>query len=109
LYSHPAVEAITWWDFSDHSSWRAAPCGLVRADMTPKPLYERLLERVRNEWSTDVQTTSDARGQVHLRCTFGQYRVKATSAGGEPLTGSFDCGRKGARTIEVTLLPVDGQ
>ena len=41
LFSHPAVEAITWWDFSDYRSWQGAPSGLVREDMTPKPLYDR--------------------------------------------------------------------
>jgi GH35 family endo-1,4-beta-xylanase len=105
LYSHPAVEAITWWDFSDYHGWQGAPCGLVRADMGPKLLYERLLERVQNEWSTDVQVISDGRGQAHARCTFGRYRVDATSAGGARLSGSFDCERRGARTIEVTLQP----
>ena len=38
LFSHPAVEAITWWDFSDLQSWVGAPAGLLRKDMSPKPL-----------------------------------------------------------------------
>jgi GH35 family endo-1,4-beta-xylanase len=109
LYSHPAVEAITWWDLSDYYGWQGAPCGLIRADMAPKPLYNRLLQRVKQEWSTDLQTWSDGQGRMRLRCTFGQYRVEATSAGGAPLTGSFDLCRKGTRTIEVTLQPPDEQ
>ena len=46
LLAHPAVEAITWWDFPD-GCWLNAPSGLVRKDMTPKPAYERLLKLVR--------------------------------------------------------------
>ena len=36
LFSHPAVAAITWWDFSDFQAWKNAPAGLVRKDMTPQ-------------------------------------------------------------------------
>ena len=42
LFSHPAVEAITWWDFSDRQAWQHAPAGLLRSDMTPKPAYDEL-------------------------------------------------------------------
>lgn len=42
LFDHPAVEAITWWDLVD-GAWLGAPAGLLRADLTPKPAYERLL------------------------------------------------------------------
>ncbi|HCO97007.1 MAG TPA: hypothetical protein DIU00_24220, partial [Phycisphaerales bacterium] len=42
LFSHPAVEAITWWDFTDQNAWQRAPAGLVREDMTPKPAYNEL-------------------------------------------------------------------
>jgi hypothetical protein len=105
LYSHPAVEAITWWDFSDYHAWQGAPCGLIRADMSPKPLYERLLQRVHKDWSTDLQATSDPRGHLRARCTFGHYQVEATSATGASLAGSFELCRKGARTLEVTLQP----
>jgi GH35 family endo-1,4-beta-xylanase len=104
LYSHPAVEAITWWDFPD-GCWQGAPSGLVRADMTPKPLYERLLNKVRGEWSTDLQAASDLTGTLRARCTFGRYRVESTSPGGAPLSGSFDLSREGARTIDVALTP----
>ena len=99
LYSHPAVEAITWWDFSDYASWQSAPSGLVRADMTPKPLYERLRQLVQEEWRTDVRTTSDENGVARVRCTFGEHRVEAAST----LSGTFDLCRKGQRSIEVQL------
>ena len=101
LFSHPAVEAITWWDLSDHASWQGAPSGLVGADMTPKPLYERLQQLVGEEWSTDARVTSDEDGRAHLRCTYGHYRVEA----GRGLVGSFYLSPNGARSIEVTLRP----
>jgi endo-1,4-beta-xylanase len=105
LYSHPAVEAITWWDLSDHRCWQGAPAGMLRADMTPKPLYERLYERIHGEWSTDLHATADRAGQIRARCTFGHYRVQATSVKGAPLAGAFDLHQTGPRTIEVKLQP----
>jgi GH35 family endo-1,4-beta-xylanase len=27
LFAHPAVQAITWWDFSDNGAWQGAPAG----------------------------------------------------------------------------------
>jgi GH35 family endo-1,4-beta-xylanase len=52
LFSHPAVQAITWWDFSDRGAWQRAPAGFVRADMSPKPAYERLQMLVKDRWWT---------------------------------------------------------
>ena len=39
LFSHPSVEGITWWDFSDQGAWMKAPAGLLRKDMSPRPAY----------------------------------------------------------------------
>ena len=47
IFSHPAVEAITWWDFSDRGAWQRAPAGFLRDDLSPKPAYERLQQPVK--------------------------------------------------------------
>lgn len=49
LLAHPLVEAITWWDFSDAGAWQGAPAGLLRKDMSPKPLYHWLMDNVRSK------------------------------------------------------------
>lgn len=100
LFSHPAVDAVTWWDFADYFSWQGAPAGLLRANMTPKPLYERLHHLVKEEWSTDVHATSGENGQVHLRGFLGWYQVEAAP----DLTGEFELERTGGH-IEVKLRP----
>ena len=46
LFSHPAVEAITWWDFQDND-WRAAPAGLVTEEVHRKPAYHALRKLIR--------------------------------------------------------------
>ncbi len=76
LFSHPAVEAITWWDFADARAWQGAPAGLLRADLTPKPAYERLRKLLREQWWTPKQTlTTDAQGVARFRGFLGTYRV----------------------------------
>ncbi|MEZ6118507.1 MAG: endo-1,4-beta-xylanase [Pirellulaceae bacterium] len=76
LFSHPSVEAITWWDFSDAHAWQGAPAGLLRKDLTRKPAYETLKRLVRQRWWTPEQTVVvDANGQVTLRGFLGEYQV----------------------------------
>jgi endo-1,4-beta-xylanase len=79
LYSHPAVGAITWWDFFD-GCWLGAPSGLLRADMSPKPAYERLRALIRGEWSYGEHALiTDLAGTLSFRGPPGEYRV--TGAG----------------------------
>ncbi|NPV46788.1 MAG: hypothetical protein HPY69_07510 [Armatimonadetes bacterium] len=81
LFSHRAVQAITWWDFSDAAAWQGAPAGMVRKDMSPKPVYTELLRLVRGEWWTDEALTTDSRGRVRLRAFLGDYRITVRHKG----------------------------
>jgi endo-1,4-beta-xylanase len=73
LFGHPAVDAIVWWDFAD-GAWLNAPSGLVRADGSPKPAWERLRGVIRGEWWTPPTTlTTDGGGRVAWRATHGEY------------------------------------
>ncbi len=84
LFSHPAIAGITWWDFSDRHAWMGAPSGLIRADMSPKPAYEALMNLVKKEWWTPEQKlTTNAAGQVKFHGFLGDYAVKAGGAAGE--------------------------
>ena len=83
LFSHPAVQAITWWDFSDRGAWMGAPAGLIRADMTPKPAYEALMKKIKGEWWTaEVKATTDAAGKITFRGFLGQYKLDADKMSG---------------------------
>lgn len=76
LFSHPAVEAITWWDLADAHAWQGAPAGLLRDDFSPKPAYDRLRHLIREQWWTPPQTlTTDATGAARFRGFLGTYRV----------------------------------
>jgi hypothetical protein len=103
LFSHPSVEAITWWDFSDNGSWQGAPSGLVRADMTPKPLYDRLMEMFHQRWSTDAKVATDASGVATARCFFGEHRVEGKTESGRKFTAQFTVSRRGGRKFTVRV------
>ena len=75
LFSHPAVEAITWWDFSDYHAWQAAPAGFLRDDMSPKPVYDALLSLIKGQWWTRTSVRTDKDGAASFRGFLGDYRV----------------------------------
>ena len=81
LFSHPAVQAITWWDFSDLCAWQGAPAGLLREDMTPKPAYYRLVNLIRGEWWTNMEITTDSGGRAKFSGFYGTYRLVAEKNG----------------------------
>ena len=103
LFSHPAVEAITWWDFSDLQAWQGAPAGLIRKDMSPKPLYEWLMEAFRGRWMTDAKVEANAAGQVQARCFYGDYEVEGKTESGAQVKGRFAFGKRGSREVTITL------
>ena len=78
LSSHPKA-AITWWDLMD-GAWQGAPAGLVRADLSPKPAYSRLLARIKGTWWTK-QAVTDSHGEVHFRGFLGDFRVIVKTSG----------------------------
>ncbi|MFH1716211.1 MAG: endo-1,4-beta-xylanase [Planctomycetota bacterium] len=102
LFSHPAVEAVTWWDFTDQNAWQAAPAGLVRDDMTPKPAYDELKRLIKGEWWTNTQATSRAGGEASFRGFLGDYQV-STQIDGKTLTGKFQLDKTVEGKIEVQL------
>jgi GH35 family endo-1,4-beta-xylanase len=83
LFAHPAVQAITWWDFSDFATWQNAPAGWLHRDMSPKPVYERLMSLIKGEWWTQAEATTDGRGQVNLRAFYGTHRLTAQLPSGQ--------------------------
>jgi GH35 family endo-1,4-beta-xylanase len=102
LFSHPAVEAITWWDFTDQNSWQGAPCGFLRHDMTPKPAYHALLDLVKGKWWTKTEAKTAGAGKVAFRGFFGDYRV-TVGTGDDAVTGTFAFDKTTKGPIEVRL------
>ncbi len=103
LFSHPAVEAITWWDFSDLQSWAGAPAGLLRKDMSPKPLYVWLMDAFHRKWSTDVVVKTDEAGLVKVQAFYGEYEVTAKNGSGADLKSRLSFLKRGPSDLSVSL------
>ena len=86
LFAHPAVQAITWWDLGDLGAWQGAPAGWLRRDMSPKPVYERMMSLIKGQWWTKTEATTNARGQIKTRAFFGAYRITAQLPSGQSVT-----------------------
>lgn len=77
-FSHPAVHAITWWNFPDGGAvpgedWLHS--GLIDKDLEPKPAYEALDQLINHDWRTDTTVTTDADGIARFRGFHGGYQV----------------------------------
>jgi endo-1,4-beta-xylanase len=107
LFSHPAVRAITWWDFSDYQAWQGAPAGLLRSDMTPKPAYEELNELIKGKWWTRAKLLTGADGTASIRGFLGGYRVTVSGEGATPVSKEFTLSgsEKNRWVVELKPLP----
>jgi GH35 family endo-1,4-beta-xylanase len=102
LFSHPAVAAITWWDFSDFNAWKG-PAGFLRADMTPKPAYEALQRLIKGKWWTRVQIESGADGAARLRGFLGDYRIAVRAGDKAAVVAAFTLEKENANRWTVKI------
>ncbi len=86
LFSHPAVEAIIWWNFRDLDSECWTSSGLCRRDMTSKPAHVELAKLVKSKWWTTAKLVTDKDGTAATRGFLGDYEVTVTANGSKPLS-----------------------
>ncbi len=103
LFSHPAVQAITWWDFSDYRAWQGAPAGFLRKDMSPKPVYFRLMELIKGKWWTRASGKTKGDGTLRRRVFYGEHRVHITAPDGTKRTRRISVLPGGKVEFEVRL------
>ncbi len=102
LFSEPGVEAITWWDFTDYKAWLNAPAGLIRADASPKPAYEKLHHLIREKWWTNANEQVNGDGEVRFRGFCGDYSVTVAGRKGSGFF-TIDCRKKDGQEITVSF------
>jgi len=100
-FSHPKVRAITTWELMDHPDY-LKNSGLVRSDLTPRPVYATLDRLINKEWRTNLQTITAHNGTTTFRGFYGTYEL-SSAVDGEKLTASFHLGEHGPRELEVVL------
>ena len=93
LFTHPQVEAITGWDFTD-GAWLGAPSGVLRTDNSAKPSYHMLHNLIHKEWHTSEKIRTDENGIAVLTGFKGTYTLK-----GEHACGNFHLDQKSERII----------
>ncbi len=109
LFSHPAVEAITWWDFSDYHAWQAAPAGFLRDDMSPKPAYEGLMAKIKGEWWTRTSEKTDDDGRIAFRGFLGDYQVTISLPKKPPVQAKFTLTRQSGQPWRVEIPSLNPQ
>jgi len=80
VFSHPAVEALSWFDFTDHR-WLGAPAGLVDDDLNPKPVYGALYDLIHREWHSDADLTTGTSGLARTKLFCGTYEITVRGGG----------------------------
>lgn len=98
-FSHPAVDGLMAWQFWPRGRHEHAV--FYRPDGSLKPNGKVWEDLVRKEWSTRVQTRSDADGAVVTPAYYGQYEIKAADGAArrkQSVTHSRDGG-----TVEIVL------
>lgn len=86
FFSHPAVHAITWWNFPDGGAAageNTVDSGLVHPDMRPKAAYAALDRLINHSWRTQADIVTSSCGMACFRGFGGTYRVSAGSASAE--------------------------
>ncbi len=100
-FAHPAVMAVTWWDLCDHGSWLPGG-GMLRADLSPKPVYEQLKHLIHTQWHTRTAGKTDAAGRYALRGFHGTYRVTVRREG-QREEGEFHLAKEGENEWKVVV------
>jgi len=100
-FAHPAMRAIIWWDLCDQGAWRPGG-GMLRADLTPKPVYRRLKRLIHSEWRTRLDGVTDADGRFEFRGFHGPYRI-TVDRGQERVERQFRLNKNGPN--EWTVVP----
>lgn len=103
LFSHPAVQAITWWDFSDDGAWMGAPAGWLRKDMSPKPVYERMLGLIKGEWWTKASGRTDSKGEWRTRAFYGDYELTIRTPDGRVSKQKLSVRRGADNSFKIRL------
>ncbi|MEE8452954.1 MAG: endo-1,4-beta-xylanase [Thermoguttaceae bacterium] len=100
-FAHPAVMGLTWWDLCDNGSWLEGG-GMLRADLSPKPVYNELKRLIHDEWKTRASGKTDAKGNFAFRGFHGTYRVRVKMQGRD-VEGELHVGRDATNSVTVTL------
>jgi endo-1,4-beta-xylanase len=103
LFSHPAVQTLTWWDITDKGAWLGAPVGLLRKDGSAKPAYTKLKDLIKGTWWTNISNQkTNSSGNYTARTFLGIQKVNV-SINGKTGEAYQYVGSNGNGVTEVTV------
>ncbi|MBR4417438.1 MAG: endo-1,4-beta-xylanase, partial [Victivallales bacterium] len=91
-FSHPATEAIIYWNLVDGFAHGAVPGdmtfgenyyygGLIRYDFTPKPAYEMICNLFQKQYHTELELDA-VNGEASFKGFYGDYDIEVATDGG---------------------------
>lgn len=84
VFSHPAVESLTYWGFGDRGAWLRAPTGFLRRDGSRKPSFGAIERLIRGEWWTPRRdVVADGDGIIRVDGFAGEFRIDGEGGSGE--------------------------
>ena len=112
FFSHPAMEAVIYWNVVDGYAYRAEPGdmsagenvyhgALLRFDMSEKPAWKTLKRLIREEWHTETSVKA-VNGEAAFRGFYGDYDV-TVHAGEKTLTRQISLSKKANNVFTVVL------
>jgi endo-1,4-beta-xylanase len=100
-FAHPAVKGVTWWDLCDDGSWLDGG-GMLRKDMSPKPVYLALKQLIKERWTTKTEGMTDADGKFSFRGFYGKY-VARISLNGKVIEHPFHVSQQKRNATNIIL------
>ena len=104
-FSHPAVEAIIWWNTVDGTAvagedkWNG---GLVNRDFSPKPAHVVLDELINKTWKTSLTKTLDGPDKLTFRGFYGEYKITVRT-GKTVVERTVKLTKSGPKTVAIDL------
>lgn len=93
-FGHPSIASISWWGISDADIWLEGG-GLLDKEYQPKPVYNRLLKLIKQDWMTkNVKLATDKKGQASFRGFYGKYQIVISKPDGSKQTFDVHLGEK---------------
>ena len=103
LFSHPCGRGDHVVGLLRPAGVAGRAAGLIRRDMSPKPLYEWLMGAFHGRWTTNAAVQADASGEAKVRCFYGEYEVEGKTESGAEVKGAFRFGKHGDRQVSVCV------
>ncbi|WP_373517028.1 endo-1,4-beta-xylanase [Pricia sp.] len=102
-FGYPSMASIHWWGLSDKNIWLKGG-GLVDEAYNPKPVYDRLIKLIKQDWMTkDLKLSTNRKGEASFRGFYGNYQLTVTQSNGNEKSFRVHLGKGTDTNFEFQL------